>query len=77
MCEEVFSGCFFASGSWIEIYLRIFDKLFLISTLTRDYSFNLLNGKFDIYCLLKIYYYILCVVVSFRSLTVSQQQPWV
>lgn len=44
---EVFIGCFFASCDWIEIYLRTFDKLFLTSTLTRDYSFNLLNGKFD------------------------------
>lgn len=63
VCEEVFTVCFFASGSWIEIYLRTFDKLFLISTLTRDYSFGLLNSKFDLYCLLKIHYCIPCVVV--------------
>lgn len=70
LCEEVFTGCFFASGSWIEIYLWTFDELLLISTLTRDYSFNSLKGKLDLCCLLKMYCCVLCVVVSFGSLVV-------
>lgn len=44
--EGFFFACFFTNGCLIN---------FLISNLTRVYSFNLLNGKFDLNRLLKLF----------------------